>query len=313
MNESLRALAVRLDGILADAPLLPESCRLLVLGGKRLRARLLLGSVRDAGQRAAGLSAAAAMELLHAASLIHDDIVDHCASRRGLPAVHHVVGVRAAGLSGWWLIQVAMSMLAGLPGTVRSRFADIGGQLGRGQFVEILHAYDVRLLPEMRIAIMEAKTASVFGLACELGGMLNGDEQQRCQELRNFGTVFGMLFQIADDLDDLLAPQACIGRSPGSDLRRGVISLPIAFALQSPAAREVASIIETAAYEREVPLERFTTLLHVSGAIEQARSAAARYAHAARRHVSTLGTSSATKWMASLTEATFARVARYAQ
>jgi geranylgeranyl pyrophosphate synthase len=311
-RHGLCALDEFLERVLADAPEIPDACRTLVFGSKGLRARLLLSVVDKSNAPCdAPLRAAAAIELIHAASLIHDDIVDHCVSRRGLPTIHQTLDIRSAALGGWCLVQLALSVLGDVPATVRARFGEVGRELGRGQFTEILHAYDTRLLPEIRLAIMEAKTAAVVALASELGGMLNGDAPEHCQDLRSFGAAFGMLFQIADDLDDLFGDRAIIGRAPGSDLHRGVISLPIAFALQSRVRNEIAPIIDAASHCHMQSLERFNALLRASDALERTCYAASGYARSARGHLTALRRSSGVSWMLSLTDLTLERATKY--
>ena len=105
---------------------------------------------------------AAAIELVQAASLLHDDIVDDCAMRRGYPALHQALGARSAILNGALLVQLAFTLIAELPAAARARIADTAQEVTRGQFLEIMRAFDPTLLPADRLAISGQKTASVF-------------------------------------------------------------------------------------------------------------------------------------------------------
>jgi geranylgeranyl pyrophosphate synthase len=210
-----KSLALFIDRVLEGDPSLPDACRQFVRGGKRLRARLVLACAAPSGKLDSEplLRAAAAIEFFHAASLIHDDIVDRSETRRGAPVMHRALGVRGASLGGWYLGQLAFALMAELPHTARQRFAEAGQAMSRGQLAEIVRAGDLSLLPEDRIEIMDQKTAAVFGLACELGGALSGADTVDCARLRHLGESFGMLFQIADDVDDLYASREELGRA----------------------------------------------------------------------------------------------------
>lgn len=168
-------LATLLDRVLAENPELPRACHGFTRGGKRLRARLLFAAAAPRATPAVQvpvLRTAAAVELLQAASLVHDDIVDRCPTRRGLPALYRTEGVLHATATGAATVQIALVLLAELPALVRTRVAEAARRLGRGQFMEIVQAYDAGVSPEGRLEIVQEKTASVFAVACEPGGIL---------------------------------------------------------------------------------------------------------------------------------------------
>ena len=310
----------RVERLLADAveglpAVLPRECRDFLQRGKRLRAQLLFASAPSNGvpsNLAMAVRAAAAIELVQAASLLHDDIVDDCAMRRGYPALHQALGARSAILNGALLVQLAFTLIAELPAAARARIADTAQEVTRGQFLEIMRAFDPTLLPADRLAISGQKTASVFALACELGALLLGGTAAYCTRKRRFGFAFGMLFQIADDLADLLATGEELGRPPGSDFAQGVISLPIAFALETRVKEEVAAMIDGVRLAEGRSLARFRTLLQLSGALQRTSKEAQRYAREAREQHDPDDSPAYSELTEALIDNTLRRILRYA-
>lgn len=308
------ALERFLGDVLVRETSLPEICRAFVRGGKRLRARLLFACVGEADNidEMSARHAAAAIEVFHAASLVHDDVVDRSLMRRGRPALHHTLGVRDASLSGWHLGQLALTLMAEVPHTVRVRFAEAGQAMSRGQLEEIARTWDVAVLPEDRLAVMEQKTAAIFGLACEVGGVCGAEDRPTCARLRRLGEAFGMLFQIADDVDDLYATAEELGREPGADLGAGVISLLGAFALQSPSRADAVVLLGGGSgLSSADAVTRCRDLMRSCGALDATHAEARRYAQSARGHLRVLPANEGTTWMAALLEGTLARIARH--
>ncbi len=307
-----RLLADPVEGLPA---VLPRECRDFVQRGKRLRAHLLFASAPTNGapsNPAMAVRAAAAIELVHAASLLHDDIVDDCTMRRGHPALHQAVGERTAILDGAVLVHLALTLISDLPAAARARIADTAQEVTRGQFLEIMRAFDRTLSPADRLTISGQKTASVFAVACELGAMLMGGTAAYCTRKRQFGFAFGMLFQIADDLADLLATGEELGRPPGSDFAQGVISLPVAFALESRVKEEVAAMIDGVRLAESLSLARFRTLLQLSGALHRTSEEAHRYARAAREQHDPDDSAAYSELTEALIDDTLGRILRYA-
>ena len=304
----LERVELRIGAVLERRPgLSPCACE-FVSSGKRLRARCLLASARPAGARAAedALSgAAAAIELLHAASLVHDDIVDRCTVRRGRATLASVQGSHAAALAGAYLYHLALELSADLPEEAQSLLAATASQVSRGQLAELLRAFDVTLTADERIRVIEEKTASVFGLACELGALQSGGSARLQAALRRFGGAYGVLFQIADDVADLYGTTRELGRPPGADLREGVISLPIALALGAEAGAEMAALFDGSANGQfHGALERCRRLLRVTGALRRTSEIARGYAEAAHQALDRAEPLPGRQWMESLVRAT---------
>ena len=227
-------LQEQLDGLAG----LPDGARVLVPGGKHLRSRILFATAAQCAAEAQArlLRAAAAVEMIHAGSLLHDDIVDGAETRRGLPVVHRRHGLRAAVDSGSLVMSMAAALFACLPQHARLRVAETARQAALGQLLELAHIGDRQMTASRRLRIMSGKTAVVFRLAAELGASLSGRTPAEVMRSARVGHQFGLLFQIVDDVEDLCAPMADLGRRPGEDVRAGVMTLPLVFALDGHAA-----------------------------------------------------------------------------
>lgn len=201
---------------------------------KRLRPAVLLLAARCGGGTLPELAvrAGAAVEMLHEATLYHDDIVDEAPLRRGRPSVHASVGATRAALAGSELLYASVEFLAELPAPLRQSVGRVGERLCRGQLRELEMVGDLRVSVRERVRVMRDKTASLFELAAQVGGTLGGLGGEEVAGLRRFGRSFGLAYQLADDLRDLCGSQSDLGRAPLADLRDGVFTLPVLYALQ---------------------------------------------------------------------------------
>lgn len=220
-----------MEGTPAARPALP----LLDAGGKRLRARLVWWSAIATvdAPRAADDSllvhAAAAIELAHLGSLIHDDVVDGAETRRGVATLHRVCGVTTAVDAGAAIAHLANEIVAGLGPRIRRAVRRALLATCRGQIRELAVPF-VAISPRRRLAIMQEKTGAFFELAASLGAIVAGADVRAFAAIRRFGRRFGVAFQIADDVLDLTGDPAELGRANGSDLRDGVLTLPVLLA-----------------------------------------------------------------------------------
>jgi geranylgeranyl pyrophosphate synthase len=313
LGTELDRLSEYLREVLKEHLGVPEQTQAFVRGGKQLRASLLFASAALYTPPPFGVDAlrsAAGVELLHAASLVHDDIVDRCTERRGQPTRFHTSGARVAARDGMQLAQLALVLIADLPRAGRVRVAEVARSLSQGQLTEIVRAHDLGISPEERLLIMEQKTASVFGLVCELGGIVAEAPQSEWTYLKQLGTSFGMLFQIADDLADLWASSLELGRPPGADIHAGVVSLPIAIALRSKERNVVIQALDDAT-EGVSTLGKLRDLLRDAQALEQTYEIARGYASTALRHCAALPPAIAREWIEGLVACTLERVGRW--
>lgn len=199
--------------------------------GKRVRPALSLLAAKLGtypGER--GIHMAVGVELLHAASLVHDDVVDQSNTRRGEATLFTRVGNAIAVLVGDYLFsQSAARCVATGDLRVIGLFADTLGSMARGQIEEAarLRKVDVSLSREAYFRTIWNKTASLFVLASQGGAILSGVPEEHVQAVRTYGEKLGLAFQIVDDVLDFVGDEQALGKPVGSDLRQGIITLPI--------------------------------------------------------------------------------------
>lgn len=224
------------DAACNGGPCPPFHRQLISTRGKRLRPVLLLGAARygDPPRPATLLSAAAGIELLHEATLYHDDIVDEAARRRGKPSVQAACGPPAAACAGSELLFATAGLFADLPLALRRMIGRTADRLCHGQLREVEMLGDAALTAQQRIRIMRDKTAALFVLAARIGAGVAGVNHDGTQALVRFAGYFGLFFQLMDDVRDLTGPRQVLGRPLGADLRDGVYTLPILYALDGP-------------------------------------------------------------------------------
>jgi geranylgeranyl pyrophosphate synthase len=179
------------------------------------------------------LAAMRAVELLHVATLLHDDVIDGGRIRRGEPSVSYRYGAFAAQCSGGWMLGAAAQLASGLGQAAIELFAEAVGETCVGQILEMQQLWDRRRSQADYERTVMGKTGSLFGLSAQLGGLIAGIEAAQLGALGRFGRCFGMAFQFADDLLDLLADPAETGKEHGIDVRHGVYTLPVLYALES--------------------------------------------------------------------------------
>ncbi len=248
-RDLLRRDMERLDETLAQA-LLPQRDYLteteygIYRRGKKLRPMLLMLSARLAAQPPIEdlpekvVKASVSLEMLHVATLIHDDIVDAAPTRRGLGTVFAERGTEMAVLIGdLQFIQAVRGFAESVKNEEDMQLVrlvlDVGFQICCGELDEIMTdvQWDPKLLEERYFRTVDRKTATLFGLACETGAALAGAGKTATFYMSRFGRRFGRAFQIMDDIFDLVRPQTVSGKAQGIDLEQGRLSLPIIYAL----------------------------------------------------------------------------------
>jgi geranylgeranyl pyrophosphate synthase len=218
-------------------PVARAAAKLITAGGKRLRPILVLLAGRSGAyrrRRAALIDLAAAVELVHTATLIHDDIIDSSDTRRTQPTLHRQVGIERAVLLGDYLYAAAFSILARLrPPHVMAYMAESCQQLSRGEILEVHHRYNVELTEADYFEIVRDKTASLIAACCHVGAALTGASASTVRQVTDFGWNVGMAFQIVDDCLDLTGEEQTVGKPLRADLEKGALSLPMVYLAQS--------------------------------------------------------------------------------
>ncbi len=219
-----------------DNALITEAVRrMLAAGGKRLRPRLTLLAAEANGADARNhLPLAAYLELIHVATLIHDDVVDRAETRRGVNATAIDFGNRVSVLAGdylfaWIFRNVTAGYREPVPHILASTLADITD----GEVLQLRATGKLDLTIAEYTEIVVKKTASLFAAASECGAIVSGGSPLRIKALRDFGVYFGIAFQMLDDLLDVTASQSEVGKPVGNDLRERKVTIPLIFALES--------------------------------------------------------------------------------
>jgi geranylgeranyl pyrophosphate synthase len=278
----------RLAGIAAEYPGdLGDACRAtLSAGGKRVRPLLtLLCARRGETVGEPVLRGAAAVELLHMATLVHDDVLDRAELRRGRPTVAHRYGSSVAVSAGNFLLARAFSELvgAGVPDAVDLLSATAVG-LSEGEVLQRAEAHDVHVGIEAYLRRCERKTADLFSAACALGALLSGGAPEAVEVVGEYGRLIGLAFQVFDDILDCSGDQETTGKRPGTDVRDGTITLPLIYALDIRP--ELAETLRRPALT-DADVDTVLYAVIETGALERARGDALRYIEDARSVLAT--------------------------
>jgi heptaprenyl diphosphate synthase len=222
------------ESVLGEDPFLNEvASHLISAGGKRLRPALALS--------AAGLSpepisqdtylGGVAVELVHLASLYHDDVMDEATRRRSVESVNARWGNLIAIVAGDFLLARSAGIAASLGPEVAGLLASTLARLCQGQVAEVRAAFQVDRGEDDYLVAIADKTAALMSTACRVGGITAGLDRSQIEELTVFGEAFGMVFQLRDDVLDVIATEEQLGKTPGQDLAEGIYTLPVQRAL----------------------------------------------------------------------------------
>ncbi|HKU22916.1 MAG TPA: polyprenyl synthetase family protein [Terriglobales bacterium] len=257
-------------------------------GGKRIRPALLLLSARLCGYEGRGaIRLGAVVEIIHTATLVHDDIIDEAQMRRGRPSTNHQWGNSRCVLAGDWLYMQAFKV------AVQERnfrildvLIDLTQRMVEGELLQIEKLGRCISLDE-HLELIYRKTACLFSVCMRLGGILGGVSAEQEERLAEYGRSLGMAFQIADDVLDLTASEDVLGKPVASDLREGKVTLPVIHLLEHCGPEERQNI---EAVLRERAFNGFThsdilAMLQRYGSVEAATRRAQEYAEAARQAI----------------------------
>lgn len=259
-------------------------------GGKKLRPLLVMISASfKPSDREAVLDVAAAAELIHTASLIHDDIVDRADLRRGQVTLNKRFGDHVAVLTGDFLFARALEVL--------SRYSTFGvleimaeaiRVMSEGEIEQVNSAYDFQMSKEKYMEMVTKKTGCLFGACCEAGGRLSGMQENEISALRNYGVHLGCAFQVEDDINDIISDLSDTGKSVGLDICQGLITLPAIYALNHKIHGPVLKQMLTAEEYTPEVLHRFRHLLNESGGIRFAYAEVRRLIREAKQSLDIL-------------------------
>jgi heptaprenyl diphosphate synthase len=236
------------DAVVTPDPYLNEiASHLIVAGGKRLRPVLAVAGAQILGDEASHdvIRGGVSCELVHLGSLYHDDVMDEADTRRGVETVNAKWGNLQAILAGDFLLSRASEIAASLGTEVAGLLARTIGWLCEGQIEELRHTYDTGRTEASYLASIHGKTASLYGTAARIGGIVAGHDRAMIDALTEYGNGYGMVFQIVDDILDITSTDEQLGKPAGHDMVEGVYTLPVlrTLALGNAHADELAGVL----------------------------------------------------------------------
>ena len=201
--------------------------------GKRLRPRLSMLSAKICGSiNLKTYKVASLLEILHVATLVHDDIVDDADLRRGWPSVGRIWKNKLSILVGDYLFSKALTNMAEIDSAEAVRIlANLASRLSQGEILQIERALSKDIDEETYFKMISDKTASLFSASCQLGAITVTDDQEKIQALSSFGELLGQAFQIKDDLFDIVGNIDNLGKPSGYDLKKNMLTLPLIYIL----------------------------------------------------------------------------------
>jgi len=277
---SLESVA-SVDAITAIGQYLQEA------GGKRLRPSLLLLSAKligDGGESAVRLGAV--VELIHAATLVHDDVIDAAETRRGRPSANVQWGNHTCVLAGDWLYMQAFQI------ALRERnfhmldlLIGLTQMMVEGELLQLERIGRIDISEADCMELVDRKTACLFSVCAKLGAITAGADSRTEEKLGDFAWNLGMAFQLVDDMLDFTAREKTLGKPVGGDLREGKVTLPLVYALEkaTPAERNLVERVLRDRHYDNVGLREIVALIEKYGGIERVKARAQSFTDKARR------------------------------
>jgi geranylgeranyl pyrophosphate synthase len=255
-------------------------------GGKRVRPAIVLLCAKFRDYPLEQLApVAAAVELLHTASLVHDDVIDDAETRRGNPTLNVIAGSRAPILVGDYIFaKSAMMAVLGENLRVMHEFASALMQICEGELREVLSSHQWPQTREEYDYKISCKTAALFRLSAACGAILSGINESSVVALREYGHNLGMAFQIVDDILDFTGDEHKLGKPVGGDLRQGTITLPMIYHLDSaPDDSLVRAVLDRDNHHTDADIVAAIKLIVDSPAIDQSYADARQYVNLAKQ------------------------------
>jgi len=280
-----------LERMQSPVALIPQLAgHIIAAGGKRLRPMLTLAAARLCGYRGERhVALAAAVEFIHTATLLHDDVVDASDLRRGLATANAVWGNKSSVLVGDFLFSRAFQLMVE-DGSLRvlEILSEASAVIAEGEVLQLVTANDTETTEEAYLDVIEAKTAQLFAAACRVGAVLAERSAAEEAALEGYGRNLGIAFQLVDDMLDYAARQAELGKTVGDDFREGKITLPVVLALRPASESERVFWRRTLEDldQREGDLAHAIELMTRHGTLGATLDRARHYTEAARRCLS---------------------------
>ncbi len=270
------------------------SSYIIASGGKRLRPQLLLLASGACGYEGHHqITLATVIELIHTATLLHDDVVDASELRRGNDTANSLWGNEAAVLVGDFLYSRAFEMMVEVDSMrVMNILASTTNRIAEGEVMQLMNVRDPDLTEKRYLEVIQAKTAKLFEAATELGGVLTHQSDEICQALAQYGMHLGTAFQIVDDVLDYQSDEATMGKNAGDDLAEGKTTLPLIHAMES-ANDQQRKLLRQAITDADVSqMDEILSIIESTGALEKSLNTARDAANNAVQALQVLPSSS---------------------
>lgn len=278
-----------LSELASDITLIKEVIEyVLSCGGKRVRPLVLLLSARalaHSGNKHIDL--AAVIELVHTATLLHDDVVDSSTLRRGHKTAHTIWGSNTSVLVGDFLYSRAFQIVVGLRhATILDIFAKSTHYIAEGEILQLINCKNPDTTEDFYYDIIKRKTAKLFEVAAELGAILSTDNNSHIAAMRDFGMHIGLAYQLIDDAMDYNQPAEETGKNVGQDLADGKTTLPLIHAMRKSKPAELALMREAIKTGSSEQLEKILEIIESTDAIKYTADTARRHAETAKQALS---------------------------
>ncbi len=308
VEEELRQVEreIRIESVASVEVMTAIGKYLRAAGGKRLRPMLVLLAsklVGDGGESAIRLGAV--VEMTHAATLVHDDVIDSAETRRGRPAVNVKWGNHIAVLAGDWLYMEAFQIaLRERNFRILDVLSDVTQRMVEGELLQLERLGSIRVSEADYMELVDRKTAGLFSASARIGALAAGGDEETEEKLGAYAWNVGMAFQLADDVLDFTARATVLGKPVGNDLVEGTLTLPLIYALEE-ATSEERRLVETALKDRSyrrAPFAGILKLLERRRGIERVRQRAQLFTEAARHALAGFPDSPYQRALAALTD-----------
>ncbi|WP_285746125.1 polyprenyl synthetase family protein [Lentzea sp. NBRC 105346] len=270
-------------------PVMETSLHLVEAGGKRIRPlfTLLAAQFGSSWDHEKVITAAAVVELTHLATLYHDDVMDEATMRRGAESANAKWDNSIAILTGDYLFAHASRLTADLGTDAARIIAETFSVLVTGQMRETVGPRDGEDPIEHYLKVIEEKTGVLISTAARFGGMFSDVSEEETDALRRYAEIIGAAFQISDDVIDIASPSLESGKTPGTDLREGVKTLPMLYALADPSETRLAELLAGPIHD-DALVDEALDLLRASSGMDKAREVLDSYADRARAELGKL-------------------------
>jgi octaprenyl-diphosphate synthase len=277
-------------------------------GGKRLRPSLLLLSAKLAGgdiASAAAVQLGAVVEMIHAATLVHDDVIDAAQTRRGRPSTNIKWGNHTCVLAGDWLYMQAFQLALRMRNfQVLDMLIGLTQMMVEGELIQLERIGRINISEADCMELVDRKTACLFSVCARLGALAADSDTGLQERMGDYAWNLGMAFQLVDDVLDFTAREKVLGKPVGGDLREGKVTLPLVYALECATAEErrlVEIVLRDRSYER-APFEAILSLLEKYHGIERVRDRAQAFTEKARQIIAEFPDSPYQRALLSVTE-----------